>query len=170
MVSSVDGVIARNENHNAFEWTSPEDKKHFKELSKKIGVVLMGGNTFRASGRRNYPGRIAYLLTRKPDKYEFGDDVFPVSGTPQAVAAHLRSQGHEEVALIGGAQVNRGFLLAGLVDEIYLTVEPVVFGRGLHIFDDQDLELSLTLLDHKQLNEKGTLLLHYKVENGSDTQ
>ncbi len=169
MVSSVYGVNARNANHNACESTSPEDKKHCQELSKKIGVVLMGGNTFKASGRKNYPGRIAYLLTRNPDKYDFGENVFPVSGTPQSVASHLRSQGHEEVALIGGAQVNREFLQAGLVEEIYLTVEPVIFGKGLHVFDDQELENKLTLLNSKKLNDKGTILLHYKVDNGTDS-
>lgn len=170
MVSSIDGVIAKNENHNAFEWTSPEDKKHFQELSRKIGVVLMGANTFKASGRKNYPGRQAYVLTSHPEKFEFGENVESLSGTPQSVAAHLRSQGHRQVALIGGAQVNRDFLLAGLVDEIYLTVEPLVFGKGLHIFDDQDLDLRLKLLDNKKLNTQGTLLLHYQVENGSDAQ
>jgi len=170
MVSSVDGVIAKDANHNAFEWTSPEDKKHFQELSKKIGVVLMGGNTFKASGRKNYKDRYGYVLTNHPENYELGENMETISGTPQSAAAYLRSQGHEQVALIGGAEVNRQFLLSGLVDEIYLTVEPLVFGRGLHIFDDQDLDLKLKLLDHKTLNDQGTLLLHYRVENGTDTQ
>lgn len=165
MVSSVDGVIARDENHNAFEWTSPEDKKHFQSLSKEIGVILMGGNTFKASGRKNYKDRYGYILTNHPENYEFGENMETISGTPQSVAAQLREKGHEEIALIGGAQVNKEFLIAGLVDEIYLTVEPIIFGKGLHLLGEEELELRLELLESKKMNETGTLLLHYKVLN-----
>jgi len=168
MVSSLDGVIAKDSNHNAFEWTSPEDKKHFQSLSKEIGVVVMGGNTFKASGRKNYPGRIAYVLTRNPENYEMGEDVYALAGTPQSIASELRGKGHEQVALIGGAQVNRDFLLAGLVDEIYLTIEPIIFGKGLHLFDEEDLNIKLELLESKNLNDSGTILLHYKVINGTN--
>lgn len=168
MVSSLDGVIAKDSNHNAFEWTSAEDKKHFQSLSKEIGVVVMGGNTFKASGRSNYPGRIAYVLTNNPKNYDMGEDVYPLSGTPQSVAAQLREKCHKHVALIGGAQVNRDFLLAGLVDDIYLTVEPLIFGKGLHLFDDEDLNIKLSLLESKRLNDNGTIILHYEVLNGSN--
>jgi dihydrofolate reductase len=168
MVSTLDGVIAKSSDHNAFEWTSKEDKDHFMKTSKELGVLLLGGNTFKASGRKTYPGRVAYVLTNNPDKYDFGENVFPVAGTPQAVAAHLRSEGHQNVALIGGASVNRDFLKAGLIDEMYITVEPLIFGKGLHIFDDDDVEIKLELLEMSKLNENGTILLHYRVKNGSD--
>lgn len=168
MVSSLDGVIAKNKDHNAFTWTSKEDKAHFLEKTKEIGVVVMGGNTFQASGRSNYPGRVAYVLTYNPENYEMGENVFALSGTPQSVASELRGKGHEHVALIGGAQVNRDFLSAGLVDDIYLTIEPIMFGSGLHLLDDQDLKINLKLLESKKLNENGTILLHYEVINGSN--
>lgn len=169
MVMSADGIIAKNDNHNAFTWTSQEDKDHFLNLSKQIGVVVMGGNTFRASGRNTYPGRMAYVLTNNPEQYEFGENVEALSGTPQAVAAELRNRGHEQVALIGGATVNRDFLRAGLIDEIFLTVEPIIFGRGLHLFEEDDLEIKLKLISSMKFNEQGTLLLNYKVEHGTNS-
>jgi len=169
MVSSVDGVIARDANQNAFEWTSQEDKQHFQILSKKIGVVLMGGNTFKASGRKNYKDRYGYVLTNHPENYELGENMETIAGTPQSVAAQLRAKGHDQVALIGGAEVNRQFLLAELVDEVYLTIEPKIFGKGLHLFDDQELDVRLKLISSRVLNENGTLLLHYRVEHGINT-
>ena len=168
MVSTLDGVIAKSSDHNAFEWTSKEDKEHFMKTSKSIGVLLLGGNTFKASGRKTYQGRVAYVLTNNPQNYEFGENVYPVSGTPQAVAAHLRAEGHDDVALIGGASVNRDFLKAGLIDEMYITIEPQIFGKGLHIFDDDDVDIKLQLLEMIKLNDNGTILLHYKVKNGAD--
>ena len=166
---SADGIIAKNSNHNAFTWTSREDKDHFQALSKEIGVVVMGGNTFKASGRKNYPGRIAYVLTNNPEQYEFGENVEALSGTPQAIAAELRNRGHEKVALIGGATVNRNFLRAGLIDEIFLTVEPLIFGQGLHLFEDDDLEIKLKLISSMKINEQGTLLLNYQIEHGTNS-
>ncbi len=166
---TADGIIAKNANHNAFTWTSQEDKDHFQALSKEIGVVVMGGNTFKASGRKNYPGRIAYVLTNNPEQYEFGENVEALSGTPQAIAAELRNRGHEKVALIGGATVNRDFLRAGLIDEIFLTVEPLIFGQGLHLFEDDDLEIKLKLISSMKINEQGTLLLNYQIEHGTNS-
>ena len=68
--------------------------------------------------------------------------------------------GFERVALLGGPSTNAGFLRAGLVDEIFLTVEPVTIGRGIH-FANEPLETRWTLADTKVLNARGTLVLHY---------
>lgn len=164
MVSSLDGIIAKNTMHNSFEWTSKEDKAHFKSLTKDIGVLLMGGNTFKASGRKSYTDRVAYVLTNNPNKYEFGKNIYPISGSPESVVKHISKEGYSKVALVGGAQVNSEFLQAGLIDEIYLTIEPIVFGEGIHIFENLEQSANLTLISSRKLNLKGTLLLHYSVD------
>lgn len=161
---SADGVIAKSANQNAFEWTSPEDKRHFLDLSKKIGAVLMGGSTFRASGRTNYPGRKGFVLTNHPQNYQIGENMFFVNGTAQEVIKQIAAQGIKQVALIGGAKTNQLFLQSGLVDEIYLTIEPLIFGQGLHLSDLQDLQIKLELQQYSKLNQTGTVLLHYLVK------
>lgn len=163
MVMTVDGVIAKSADQNAFEWTSKEDKKHFVAKSKEVGTVMMGGTTFNASGRINYKDRLAIILTSNPDKYEYGENVITKGGDPKDIYKELEEMDLEKVALIGGAKTNAAFLEAGLVDDIYLTVEPLMFGEGLHIADRIDLNLDLTLDSVERLNKKGTLLLHYQV-------
>ena len=53
------------------------------------------------------------------------------------------------------------FLRAGLVDEIFLTVEPVTIGHGIR-FLGEPLESRWILAGTKSLNKGGTIVLHYK--------
>lgn len=163
MVMSMDGVIAKDADHHAFLWTSPEDKKHFVKLSKKIGAVLMGGNTYKASGVKNYKDRKGFVLTNHPQKYDLGEDMFVVNGSPEDVYRQIEQLGVKNLALIGGAQANLLFLKANLVDDIYLTIEPKIFGKGIHIADLEDLDVKLKLESIEKLNNQGTLLLHYSI-------
>ena len=50
---------------------------------------------------------------------------------------------------------------SGLVTKLYLTVEPVVFGKGLNLFNEE-LNLNLNFVSAKEIGE-GTILLEYSV-------
>lgn len=163
MVTTVDGIIARNENHNTFSWNSVEDQKHFRELSKKIGTVIEGSNTFLAAKQQALKERNNIVLTRNPDKFQATDYVTFMSGSPKEVVAELEARGIKEAAIIGGATINGLFLKDNLADDIYLTIEPKLFGKGLHFSEGFELDLDLKLLSMEKLNEKGTLLLHYEI-------
>lgn len=168
MVMTADGVIAKNESQNSFGWNSKEDQQHFRKLSREIGTVILGSNTYKAAGEMALKERNNIVLTSKPDQYKAQDYVVFMSGSPREVVKELSARGIKHAALIGGATVNGKFLKEGLVDEIYLTIEPKMFGKGLHISENEDFELQLQLMGSRQLNDRGTLLLHYSViKNGS---
>src|SRR3990167_1785345 len=156
MVASADGVIAKDEKHNTFSWNSAEDKKHFRELSKKIGTVILGSNTFLAVKEQALKERNNIVLTRNPDKFRAQDFVAFMSGSPVEVVEELGKRGIHQAAVIGGATINGLFLQAGLVDDIYLTLEPKLFGKGLHLTEAVDLETNLKLLSLEKLNDNGT--------------
>jgi dihydrofolate reductase len=163
MVSTADGVIAKNSDHNAFTWTSSEDKKHFVDITKQIGTVIMGSKTFVASGRKSYKDRVGIVLTNNPDKYEAGENIYFMSGKSQEILDKISAMGIDHVALIGGAKTNAEFLSHNLVDEIFLTIEPIMFGKGIHIADEFDLDINLELINFTKLNNQGTILLQYKI-------
>jgi len=50
---------------------------------------------------------------------------------------------------------------SGLVETLYLTIEPIMFGKGIRLFND-DMEHKLTL-NGCEKTEGGSLLLEYKV-------
>ena len=74
----------------------------------------------------------------------------------------LEQKGFTFAFLAGGGQLNTSFVKENLIDEIYLDVEPLVFGKGIRVFAEGDFELELELLETKKLNPN-TVQLHYKV-------
>ncbi len=159
---TIDGKIARNEQHFV-DWSSPEDKKLFRTTSKEARVIIMGNNTYRTLPAP-LSGRLHIVLTttlegkeQKPGAVEFTSDM------PEKIVAGLEARGYTEAVLIGGAQVNSLFLLADHVDEIWLTIEPFIFGVGLDVFRGVSFDLKPRLLQVEKLNEGGSVLLKYSL-------
>ena len=69
----------------------------------------------------------------------------------------------QNVLLAGGAETNAQFFDAGLVDEMYLTVEPLLLGSGLPLTGFLQNAVQLKLMESTTLNDRGTVQLHYQV-------
>jgi dihydrofolate reductase len=157
---TIDGKIARHEAHFV-DWSSKEDKKTFYATSKRAGVIIVGNNTFKTFPSP-LPGRLHVVLTRDTsDKASVPGEIEYTSDTPQEIVSDLEARGYTEAVLTGGAQINALFLNAGLVSEVWLTVEPLIFGVGIDVFQGIDFDLRVTLLGMERLNEGGTVLLKY---------
>lgn len=154
---SADGFIARETAQSSREWRSKGDAKFFIEKTKQAGVVIMGDVTFRTM-RRPMPGRLHIVYSR--DQIDV-PEVEATTKEPKEVLEDLEKRGYKEVAVCGGATIYTMFLKAGLVDKIYLTVEPVVFGSGIKLFKE-GLDTKLALVSVKKL-ERDTVLLEYDV-------
>jgi len=161
MAITADGKIAKEKNHLA-DWTSKEDKQLFVKLTKEAGAIIMGRTTYETIGRP-LPGRIIMALTSTPEKYQSipGQVEYIKSETGREVLDALSAKGYSSAVLAGGAVTNELFLKNKLVDELYLTVEPVIFGRGLTLSENTDLTSRLKLLSLDKLNAD-TVLLHYE--------
>ena len=135
---TADGLIARHPHHLA-DWTSREDKQFFVEMTKKAGVVIMGSNTYETVGRP-LKDRLNIVYSREKN-YE-GVEI--TQKDPAELLKELEERGYKEVAICGGSTIYTMFMTAGLVDKLYLTVEPVVFGAGMNLFNKEfDRKLQL---------------------------
>lgn len=164
--TSVDGFIARSENDRSFDWTSPEDKQFYIEKIKEAEVIVMGMKTFQTFAR--YPkGSRWVLYTRTPGTFTNPKpEVMQAEATdedPHALFARLEKEGVKSIAICGGASVYSMFVKAGLVDTLYLTIEPVLFGKGVPLFSGE-FESNLQLKESKKLSEQ-TILLEYQVKS-----
>ncbi len=155
---SADGFIAHG--HNEFAgWSSSEDKKVFYKITKRAGVLVVGSNTYKTFPKA-LPGRRNIVYTRGTIEQ---DDIETTAEAPADLLKRLEQDGYEEVAIIGGATIYDMFLRAGLVTDIYLTIEPVLFGAGISLATDT-LDVPLHVVDTKMLNDN-VILMHYEVEN-----
>jgi dihydrofolate reductase len=148
---TLDGKIARNAAHLS-NWTSREDKRVFREETRRAGVVILGHNTFKTLARP-LSGRLHIVLTRDPSAQAPIPGVVEfTAASPAAIAADLAGRGYARAALVGGAQTNAAFLAADLVDEIWLTVEPLIFGVGVPLFEGTAFDRRARLVSLTPLN------------------
>lgn len=153
---TADGFIGRDSSHLA-NWTSPEDKQLFVQLTKDAGVVVMGSNTYATIGRP-LPNRRNLVYSRQPIDTP-GIEV--VTEAPDALLSRLEREGHDTVAICGGQTIYDSFLQAGVVNELYLTIEPLLFGSGISLMRTT-FSAQLKLQEVKKLNDH-TVMVHYEV-------
>nr|AIA16258.1 RibD C-terminal domain protein [uncultured bacterium] len=159
---TADGLIGTDASQSALEWRSKADGKSFGELTRAAGVLVMGATTYRTFRlKRAPPGRQLFVYTHHPETI-FGEGVQTTNEEPQALVKRLAAEGNAGLAVCGGASINSLFLDAGLVDELYLTIEPVLFGAGIPLLR-HPIQRRLSLIECKQLTDH-TLRLHYAVE------
>jgi len=157
---SADGLIAKDSDEKSTAWTSQADKKFFSERTKKAEVVVMGRKTFETIGKP-LPERLNIVYSRQPGQE--AKDLRFISKSPRQLIKELGKEGYKEIAICGGASIYTMFMKAGIVNKIYLTVESVVFGKGVRLFN-QEIEAKLRLERVEKLS-KETVLLEYLVEN-----
>ena len=158
---SSDGFIATDSNHFT-DWTSKEDKELFKQLTHEAGVVVMGRSTFQTLPRA-LPGRKNVVYTKQ--SLEFDPQTTQLTDlNPADLVKKLALEGFSKIAIIGGQQIYDMFLKSGVVDEMYLIIEPISFGDGIKLNLSQP-GLTLHLIESRNLNSQ-TVLHRYKVEKG----
>jgi dihydrofolate reductase len=155
---TADGYIGRDPKHPAM-WTSKDDKKRFVEITKRAGVVVMGQNTWFTIGKP-LKDRLNIVYSPTPIQ-DLPDGVEITTKEPKQLLQELEGRGFKEVAICGGSQIYTMFMKSGLVKELYLTIEPVVFGDGMRLFKEE-LDFKLKLIEQNQ-TESGTILLKYEV-------
>src|SRR3989338_9066797 len=167
-VTSLDGKITKGDNPNVHDWSSAEDRKYFSALIKKSELVIMGRKTFQTAraDMKLSPETRRVVLTGKPAlyrKFEIPKQLEFTSESPQTLMKRLGKY-HRTALLVGGSENNSAFLRASPIDEIWLTVEPLILGIGKTLFSKDTLGQRMKLLHLKRLNRNGTLLLKYKSE------
>lgn len=162
MAVSADGYITKHEDA-LVDWTSKEDKKLFVKLTKEAGVLVYGRKTFSFHNKA-LPERLNVVMTREPNKYESipGELEF-TNQTARNILLDLERRGYKKAFVAGGPEINELFIKDGLVSELYLTVEPLLFGSGKRLMPETNLEVPLELVETIPLNTN-TVVLHYKVK------
>jgi len=77
----------------------------------------------------------------------------------------LYRRGIKKILLEGGGSTSRRMFNEGLVDEVYLTIAPVLIGQGVDLFHgelDRNIELGLEGI----LQYGDHVILHYTVKHG----
>lgn len=147
---------------------SSEGAEQFEDMAQAIGAIISGRRLFDVAGAwggkhpMNVP--IVVLTHHPPQEWLDKPDspfTFVTDGVESAVATAKQIAGDKNIG-VGGADVTRQCLKAGLLDEIGIDLVPVLLGDGVRLFEQMgiepvDLEITSVTAD------KGVTHLRYRV-------
>jgi dihydrofolate reductase len=165
-VSSLDSKVTKWHDPFVRKWSSKADQNYFGKLWKESSLIVLGSNTFDADQINPLPDHLLIVMTRRPAEYK----KFEVSGqvefsdkSPSELATHYEMEGFEQMVVVGGPHIATSFLKEHLIDELWLTIEPKIFGIGACFVTSEQLDIDLQLIDIRKANEQGTLITKYAV-------
>jgi dihydrofolate reductase len=128
---------------------------------------MVGRKTFDAMRRmgrdmRDLPGaqNIVFSRTLKPADYPH----LTISDDAERTVADLRAKPGKDIALFGGGELFRGLLAAGLVDEVGVSLIPVLLGGGTPLLPSPASRAALTLRKQRLYEKTGIVGLWYDIK------
>lgn len=165
-VMTLDGKVTKWGDPHVFRWSSKEDQTYFKKIWKEKKLFIMGSGTYGFDPMKPNPDYQLVVMTSNPDKwkqYAVEGQIEFTSETPAEIHTRFSSAGCEEMVVVGGPHVAASFLQAGLIDELWLTIEPRLFGAGDLFIPNVKLDVELKLLSSETVNEQGTMITKYEI-------
>jgi dihydrofolate reductase len=132
--------------------TRNADSRAFEVAEEGIGAYVMGRKMFGPSGEWDpewtgwwgdeppFGGPVFVLTHHDREPLELGATTFTfvTDGIESALEQARSAAGDQGVAIAGGGSAIRQYLAAGLLDELFLHVAPVVLGGGVALFEGVD--------------------------------
>ena len=159
---TLDGKIAKGPGHMS-DWTSKEDKLFMRALLNTCDVVVVGNNTYKTA-IKPLSKRNCIVFSRSANQLiSESANLLYINPAKTDFKKLIRRLKYSKIALLGGAQTYSWFLERGMIDELYLTIEPLAFAGGVSLFANQKMaDYKFKLVSVKKLNAQGSLLLSYK--------
>jgi len=146
MVSSLDGFIAKHDNTVAWMDTPGSvyepgvsiSEEEVATFLKSIDCYVLGSRTYEHALQLGWPygdTPVVVVTTRKWPQASTRKSIEFYSGDLNTLLDEKLAPRYRNIWLVGGAMLSQHFLEQGLVDEIRLTIAPVLLGEGLRLFD-----------------------------------
>lgn len=166
---SLDGYIAKpNDDLSFLKMVEKEGEDYgYAAFIEQIDTIILGRKTYdyvvREIGAEHYDNgeRAIYVITSQK-RAAVGRTTF-YSGNLKELIQELRSKAGKNLYCDGGAELIHALLQADLIDEIIVSIIPILLGEGVRLFKDGRQEQVLELLTTKTF-ETGLVQLHYKVK------
>ena len=129
------------------------DKEFLDDAFANQGAVIGGRWTYEAAdhwGEHNPWPVPFFIVTHRPSEQPQGSDFTFVDGFDAALEAAKKAAGDKDVHVMGGADLIRQALAAGVVEEFTLSIAPVVLGGGKRLFEGFDIPAELEPINVRQ--------------------
>lgn len=168
IAASIDGYIAReNGDLNWLESLPNPDNTDYNyyQMLNSVDTTFMGNSTYKWLTSRNifdpYPGKKNYVFGNSDQpKSEF---VEFIKEDPVKFYKKIFNENGKNIWLVGGGKLNSVFLKENLIDEIILSIAPVVIGNGIKLFKEINSNFLLQFqLEKSETFKSGFVQITYK--------
>lgn len=170
MAMSLDGFVARLD--HSLDWLNKletQNEDHgFAEFQERMDVIVMGSGSFRTVlGFGGWPYTIPCIvmsrtMTDEDVPEELRGKVEVSTLEPKALLVSLEKRGLKRAYVDGGAVI-RSFVQAGLIEDMKITIVPILLGGGIRIFGPNDKDIDLELVSSTSF-PSGLVDLEYRVK------
>jgi dihydrofolate reductase len=161
---SLDGFIAGPSGE--YDWIVMDPDIDFAALMGRFDTFLIGRKTFEAMRRMAEsapptPGIQNIVFSRTLRPADCPDAI--LSDDAEGMVADLRKKSGKDIALFGGGELFRSLLAAGLVDEVGISLVPVLLGGGIPFLPSPADRTRLKLKRCRVYEKTGTVGLEYDI-------
>lgn len=167
IATSLDGYIAKPNDDLSFlkMVEKPGEDYGYAIFTATVDTLILGRKTYdwvvREIGTSHYDNgeRQVYVITRTA-RPAVGKTQF-YTGNPADLVRELKAQNGKNIYCDGGAEVINELLKHDLIDELIVSVIPVLLGQGTRLFKDGRPEQAIELVNTKAF-DTGLVQLHYR--------
>lgn len=164
---SLDGFIATDEGDLSFLETvqQPGEDYGYKTFNEQTDTVIMGRKTFDKIMSFGVPfphkdKKKVYIITHSALKDY--DNITFYGGSLLTLIKNLKQQTGKHIYCDGGSELVKSLIQYDLFDEMIISIIPVYLGKGIRLFQEQEMSMpqKLQLLSSKNF-PSGLVQLHY---------
>ncbi|RYZ78350.1 MAG: dihydrofolate reductase [Proteobacteria bacterium] len=153
-----------------YDWCFTDQDYGLNDFYKRIDAMFIGRKSYEVmqkheseSGGDGIPGMPQlkeYVFSNTLTEVKAGAVL--VSGDSLLEAQRIKNTPGKDIWLFGGASLNEAMMDAGMVDELWLSVHPILLGGGRQLFSERKHRSQLNLLESKTY-ETGLVSLRYGI-------
>lgn len=163
---SLDGFIEGP--NGEYDWCFTDQDYGLSAFFRRIDAILMGRKSFELAqsadgengGGNPWKGITTYVFSKTLKSVTDKDTVL-ISGDAPSEVRKLKAGPGKDIWLFGGAELTASLLGESLVDELWLSIHPVVLGSGKPLFQNIRERMNLKLVEHK-VYDTGLVSVCYK--------
>src|SRR5690349_148219 len=147
-----------------YDWCFSDQDYGMKDFLESVDAVLYGRKSYELmmnwEGGNPFANKKSYVFS---NSWTDGSDQFElVSGNVIEKVKDLKASNGKDIWLFGGASLTTSLMNNNLVDELWLSVHPIILGKGKPLFRELSNRVKLELVEAKPY-ETGLMSLRYRI-------
>jgi dihydrofolate reductase len=153
-----------------YDWCFTDQDYGMSDFFKRVDSMFVGRKSYELTqsmgdtAMAGFPKLKEYVFSTTLKEVKQGATI--INGNIEAEVKRIKNETGNDIWLFGGASLTASLLNLGLIDELWLSVHPVILGSGKSLFNDIKNRISLTLTQSKTYST-GLVSLTYKINNNN---